>query len=664
MNWFRRQYRAIKRRYWSKRPKMPAPPKPYKPWRLLFWRRRAKQSFLPPPVQAYELTRRERLTAFFRARWLARFFRSFPMPSWGRIQWRRLLYGAPVLAVLFGVVYVGVALARQETQDVARWYVERANEAIKGGDKGKAVGFVEAAMVAKPERQEYQVMLAGLALDNGDAARAEAIFKALAPEDHRGLPQAHLAMARLMIAHARKAEKPANYWGKMEKQLLQIADVEGPVGVEASLMLGQYYSDDSVRQWERAMPYLRRSPPQSPGRMYLAMCAARLGDLKTSRWEAEECIRGCQARLQDDPADTNARLLIVQCREIVKDYPIAIDVLDQTDVSKATEANKVRLIRWRADLYRQWFQGLEADERTAPKENRKALQECIRSCRAKLQAVPADTDARVLIVKCCELLKDFPTAIDVLDQTDVAKATEANKVQLIRWRADLYRQWLQGLEADERTAPEENRKALTPVRFAVLQRALLITPDDPKLLVKLAEFSDPKSPEGAKARALLQDQLVKGINTGIAHLVLGLQAWRQGEKERAKAQFELAKQQLPNNSNILNNLAWALLHADPPQLENALEMADASLSFLPPNSPDIRATTINFKHTRGSILVKMKRWKEAIIDLEFALDGDANPDRVNIHNSLGDAYEALGDADLALAHRNAAKLQPKKSETK
>ena len=73
-------------------------------------------------------------------------------------------------------------------------------------------------------------------------------------------------------------------------------------------------------------------------------------------------------------------------------------------------------------------------------------------------------------------------------------------------------------------------------------------------------------------------------------------------------------------------------------------MADAAAKALPQH-PEIR-------ETRGIILARLGRWSEALVDLEIALA--AFPDRAHIHDSLADAYEHLGDPDMAARHRELA----------
>ena len=53
--------------------------------------------------------------------------------------------------------------------------------------------------------------------------------------------------------------------------------------------------------------------------------------------------------------------------------------------------------------------------------------------------------------------------------------------------------------------------------------------------------------------------------------------------------------------------------------------------------------------TRGRILVRQGRWKEALASLEAALP--ALPDSRELHGDLATAYAALGSRELAKQHR-------------
>ena len=60
----------------------------------------------------------------------------------------------------------------------------------------------------------------------------------------------------------------------------------------------------------------------------------------------------------------------------------------------------------------------------------------------------------------------------------------------------------------------------------------------------------------------------------------------------------------------------------------------------------------NFRDTRGQILAKMGRWKEALVDLEIALR--AMVGNRGLHRALAEVYQHLDQPSLAAEHRRIA----------
>lgn len=121
---------------------------------------------------------------------------------------------------------------------------------------------------------------------------------------------------------------------------------------------------------------------------------------------------------------------------------------------------------------------------------------------------------------------------------------------------------------------------------------------------------------------------------------IGTEAAVEGDWGTAQRAFERAISQEPNNSVALNNLAFVLLKKGA-QLDKALVASNRAIELKP--------DSFHLRETRGQILVKLKQWKQAVPDLEFALNGI--PDSLEIHQSLAKAYEALGNVQLAAVHR-------------
>ncbi len=260
---------------------------------------------------------------------------------------------------------------------------------------------------------------------------------------------------------------------------------------------------------------------------------------------------------------------------------------------------------------------------------------CVDWLEAKLEASPADLNARVSLAQCRCVLMEHAVAARLIDAGLVPSLAPASATLLHQRRVEIYVDWLEMIDRDP--------NAPTAQRLDVLEQALRAEPDDSRLLTRLIAFADPQSNGRARARRLLQEQLAAGRNPGLVQYIAGLYAWQEKDLQSARTHFELAHQASPAAPEIANNLAWVLASADPPDLERALKLANGAVERIP-GLP-------SFCSTRGTIYIKLKRWNEAIIDFETALNG--NPSDPNaLHAALAEAYENVGDKTLAEAHRN------------
>jgi tetratricopeptide (TPR) repeat protein len=125
---------------------------------------------------------------------------------------------------------------------------------------------------------------------------------------------------------------------------------------------------------------------------------------------------------------------------------------------------------------------------------------------------------------------------------------------------------------------------------------------------------------------------------------IGTVAATVGELDKSKDYLQRAIKKDPRNSIAWNNLAWILLQGPESDLQAALVAVNKAL--------EIRPDEFRYRETRGQVLVRLGRWREAIADLEYAANG--MPESRDIHRSLAKAYDALGDKQLAQVHREHA----------
>lgn len=125
----------------------------------------------------------------------------------------------------------------------------------------------------------------------------------------------------------------------------------------------------------------------------------------------------------------------------------------------------------------------------------------------------------------------------------------------------------------------------------------------------------------------------------IAHL--GSLAAAKGQWVDAERLLARATQLDPQLANAWNNLAFVLNIAYPSRRFAALELADTAIKL----DPD----RVDFRQTRGTILFNLRRWDQAIPDLEIASNG--SKDLEFIHQMLAESYRQVGNPVLAETYR-------------
>ena len=177
-------------------------------------------------------------------------------------------------------------------------------------------------------------------------------------------------------------------------------------------------------------------------------------------------------------------------------------------------------------------------------------------------------------------------------------------------------------------------------RLELLQKALFGSPDNPDALIRLAAIVRSSEDEGKAARSILKDALARGVAPWTVHAILGTSAASEARWDEARLHLEQAHRLNPRLPALLNNLAWALAHCDPPELERALAVASSAVELAPTN-PHVR-------ETRGQIFTRLAKWEEARADLELALPQVRSHQR--LHETLAEVYRQLGDQEMSEKH--------------
>ena len=119
------------------------------------------------------------------------------------------------------------------------------------------------------------------------------------------------------------------------------------------------------------------------------------------------------------------------------------------------------------------------------------------------------------------------------------------------------------------------------------------------------------------------------------------------DRDAAVDYYQRACRLDPGQMRAWNNLAYVLGQLGPgdeKSLQRALQASNKAIEL----GGDPRSF-----ETRGQILVKLKRWSEAIPDLEQSLNGTL-PNAGPTHRALAKAYSAVGNKEAAVAHERLA----------
>ena len=183
----------------------------------------------------------------------------------------------------------------------------------------------------------------------------------------------------------------------------------------------------------------------------------------------------------------------------------------------------------------------------------------------------------------------------------------------------------------------------------MLDVAVQIAPNNPRVITMVADHVLGNLHEDNEEIKSVRQALISGSPAGIAHFIKGTSSLMKKDHEAAELHLGLAAEQMPRSGAILNNLAVALAHKDPPEYERALEIANAAIDNVPNPTP-------HFYETRGQLLFLMGRFREAISDLERALREPKLAKKA--HQMLADCYDRVGEKELADGHRAAAEQTP------
>lgn len=247
-------------------------------------------------------------------------------------------------------------------------------------------------------------------------------------------------------------------------------------------------------------------------------------------------------------------------------------------------------------------------------------------------AHPQDTQLRVNWAESCLFLEQYPEAVRILRD---ALALH-DQVVIRQALARSYVIWSESISGVEPSGCKQ--------KFDLLAMGVQAYPDEFSLYDRLLRLLQSGEETSEAVRQFLQTNIVEGRAVGLSHLILGSYAFVNDRTDEARLHMELAFEMLPNADLVANNLAWLMIHTDPPQPERALALIDPVIKRNP--------SMPRYLDTRGHVLVKLNRYREAVRDLEQAVASLQS--NVSTHDALATVYAELGLKDLAELHRSSA----------
>jgi tetratricopeptide (TPR) repeat protein len=502
----------------------------------------------------------------------------------------------------------------------------QADAKIKAKDYAGAKAIYEKILTLEPDQPDARYKLALTDWAMNDKEQAVKIMTELAPIDEPGFPPAYLWLGRLALEIRPKTlQDNVNRLRTGEKYLKRVIELDPSMTgapVEAGALLGMIYRDIA----QIALDQARSARIGSVN----AESAARLPESTILRKNAEVFM--AEAMRQLALAEESWTAIADQRPDLL--LPLATICRLEGD----NDQNKL-------DLARGW-----ADRALA-------------HYRDEVSAHPENHQARIQWAAVEAFLDHFENAEMVLmDGLTKSPADPVLTKALGKLDADWYDSLLQ--------VPGK-----AAVRFAILERGLKVDPASGWLTARLITLVRADGSDADKARALIVDLKKSPAASAVSCQLFGEDVWghhlaekKLGHVEQANKLAEeslqlwerayslVAKSEETDLADgIGNNLAWVLAFGPKPDLPRALELIDQSIAHQPEH--------LDFLHTRGFILVQLKRWKDAEADL-IRVSKSPKKDRPDVHIALADIYDHMNMPDIAKVQRGYAESKFPKQAVK
>jgi len=264
--------------------------------------------------------------------------------------------------------------------------------------------------------------------------------------------------------------------------------------------------------------------------------------------------------------------------------------------------------------------------------------------RRRLEKEPDNHTDRASLADALVLMGDFPEAVETLRLgATLAQENEQLHRNYAVKASTVYVSWYLAKKDDPKISLSE--------KFDLLQKALEWFPNNINVFPLLISLSHQTGPEAEKARQAVVDRTMGDKPSWMAHLYLGMDAWASNNVPDARHHWERAFELSKGAPLVANNLAWVVANYPPgnEDPQRGLVMIDEAIKQLEEKEEPVDP---RFYGTRGHILAKLGRHKEALPELEKSIPGNQNDE--TLFRQLADTCEKLDMNKLSEDYRRRA----------
>ena len=257
----------------------------------------------------------------------------------------------------------------------------------------------------------------------------------------------------------------------------------------------------------------------------------------------------------------------------------------------------------------------------------------------KTRSEPQNTDWWYRAADACMFMTEFAKASEIVERLIQKNPDERKYAAAL---ATVYVGWEQSLQGSSMDVDQK--------RLELLSRATEVFPDNIGLFSGLMKLLGSRNDVSDQLEAFLNQNIADGKAMGLSHLILGSKGFINQSEESSAVHLERAMELMPNAPIVANNMAWHLLQNEPIQPEVAFDIVNPVIERLSPKDLAKTPELVALWDTRGVAWLKLGKYREAVSDLEYAVENGLNG-TPSTHAGLAEAYQQLGLVDLAKEHR-------------